>query len=280
MNYTTNYKLNKPERNEQYNLDDWNNNSDTIDSQMHTNAVDIATNAKDIATILAGINSRNTADTDSVFYKLMKLIYPVGSLYWSSKSTNPNELFGGSWVQIKDRFVLACGNTYTTTGQTGGADSVTLTVNNMPAHYHTFTPTGSVSSSFSGSESTTSDMNRNSTGAFQNNVRGVNTVATLIGKSVSSSIVNNNGAYTTGCFSIGSRIDGNSVQLYTPDHVNANNNPGSLRIDVSHEHTFVAKGTVSSSFSGRTENTSTSGSGTSFSILPPFVVKYCWERTA
>ena len=280
MNYTTNYKLNKPERNEQYNLDDWNNNSDTIDSQMHTNAVDIATNAKDIATILAGINSRNTADTGSVFYKLMELIYPVGSLYWSSKSTNPNELFGGSWVQIKDRFVLACGNTYTATGQTGGASSVTLNVNNMPAHYHSFTPTGSVSSSFSGSVSTTNGMNRNSTGAFQNNIRGVNTVATLNSKNISNSVVDNNGAFTQGCFSIGSRIDGHSIPLYTPDHVNANNNPGSLRIDISHEHTFVAKGTVSSSFSGWTENTSTSGSGTSFSILPPFVVKYCWERTA
>lgn len=33
---------------------------------------------------------------------LLDLIYPVGSLYWSSNSTNPATLFGGTWTQIAD----------------------------------------------------------------------------------------------------------------------------------------------------------------------------------
>ena len=55
---------------------------------------------------------------------------------------------------------------------------------------------------------------------------------------------------------------------------------GCLHIDVSHTHNITAKGTVSSSFTGSAGTTSSNGSGTSFSILPPYVVKYCWERTA
>ena len=50
--------------------------------------------------------------------------HPVGSYYWSSNATSPASLFGGTWTQIKDRFVLAAGDTYKV-GQTGGAASVT-----------------------------------------------------------------------------------------------------------------------------------------------------------
>ena len=39
-------------------------------------------------------------------------------------------------------------------------------------------------------------------------------------------------------------------------------------------------GTVSSSFTGNSGNTGVVGSGSSISIMPPYVVKYCWERTA
>ena len=38
--------------------------------------------------------------------------------------------------------------------------------------------------------------------------------------------------------------------------------------------------TSSGTFSGSAGTTDSNGSGTSFSILPPYVVKYCWERTA
>ena len=76
---------------------------------------------------------------------LLNLIYPVGSIYWSSNSTNPGTLFGGTWTQIKDRFILAAGDSYSN-GATGGAATVTLTVSNMPSHSHSFTPSGTVSS--------------------------------------------------------------------------------------------------------------------------------------
>lgn len=46
-------------------------------------------------------------------------IYPVGSIYLSVNSTNPGLLFGGVWEQIKDRFLLGCGDEHEN-GETGG----------------------------------------------------------------------------------------------------------------------------------------------------------------
>lgn len=66
---------------------------------------------------------------------LVDLVYPVGSYYWSSNSTSPSTLFGGTWVQVKDRFVLAAGDSYSVNA-TGGEATHTLTKNEMPAHAH------------------------------------------------------------------------------------------------------------------------------------------------
>ena len=50
--------------------------------------------------------------------------HPVGSIYISVDSTSPASLFGGTWTQLKDRFLLGCGDTYTN-GQTGGSEQHT-----------------------------------------------------------------------------------------------------------------------------------------------------------
>ena len=48
--------------------------------------------------------------TESIFTQgggnLIDYIYPVGSIYMSVNSTNPQILFGGTWSQLKDRFLL------------------------------------------------------------------------------------------------------------------------------------------------------------------------------
>ena len=63
-------------------------------------------------------------------------IYPVGSIYMSINSTDPSTLFGGTWEQIKDTFLLSCGDTYEV-GATGGEATHTLTIAEMPSHTHT-----------------------------------------------------------------------------------------------------------------------------------------------
>lgn len=50
--------------------------------------------------------------------------YPVGAIYLSANATSPASLFGGTWTEIKDRFLLAAGDTYAA-GVTGGsADAI------------------------------------------------------------------------------------------------------------------------------------------------------------
>lgn len=53
----------------------------------------------------------------------------------SVNSTSPESLFGGTWKQIKDVFLLACGNTYSN-GATGGEATHKLTIQEMPNHNH------------------------------------------------------------------------------------------------------------------------------------------------
>lgn len=60
-------------------------------------------------------------------------IYPIGSIYMSFSDTNPAVLFGGTWERIKDRFLLAAGDSYQA-GSTGGEASHELSVTEMPSH--------------------------------------------------------------------------------------------------------------------------------------------------
>ena len=61
----------------------------------------------------------NAPSIRAVKNDMFNLIYPVGSIYMSVNSTDPGTLFGGTWEQIEDRFLLAAGSTYAA-GTTGG----------------------------------------------------------------------------------------------------------------------------------------------------------------
>lgn len=66
---------------------------------------------------------------------IFKEVYPVGSIYITTEAGNPATRFGGTWVQIKDTFLLAAGDTYTK-GSTGGEAEHLLTSEEMPVHTH------------------------------------------------------------------------------------------------------------------------------------------------
>lgn len=77
---------------------------------------------------------KNT-DLEQIVSSVVLASHPIGSIYWSEDSTNPENLFGGTWKQIKDTFLLAAGDTYTA-GTAGGEAEHTLTVDEMPKHTH------------------------------------------------------------------------------------------------------------------------------------------------
>ena len=67
--------------------------------------------------------------------EIMLDLYPVGAVYISVNSTSPASLFGGTWEQLKDRFLLGAGDSYTA-GSTGGKSTHTLTLDEIPYHGH------------------------------------------------------------------------------------------------------------------------------------------------
>lgn len=67
---------------------------------------------------------------------IVDAFYPVGSIYMSVSSADPAQLFGGTWEQIQDTFLLAAGEEYTA-GDTGGSATHTLTENELPEMHKT-----------------------------------------------------------------------------------------------------------------------------------------------
>ena len=74
-------------------------------------------------------------DLQAFQQNLINLIYPVGSIYMSMNNISPATFLGGTWEQIKDRFLLSAGSKEV--GSTGGEESHTLSVAETPAHTHT-----------------------------------------------------------------------------------------------------------------------------------------------
>lgn len=66
---------------------------------------------------------------------LSDILYPIGSIYMSVNEIDPTNLFGGTWEQIKDAFLLACGDNHPS-GSVGGEEAVTLDVSMIPPHKH------------------------------------------------------------------------------------------------------------------------------------------------
>lgn len=110
-----------------------------IDSLANT--TNAHTNAPSIAAVNGGLDEVKD-DIDNYW----ETIYPVGSIYMSVSGTSPATLFGGTWEQIQERFLLSAGSTHTA-GSTGGAWNKTLTysgntggtaltVEQLPSHSH------------------------------------------------------------------------------------------------------------------------------------------------
>ena len=245
---------------------------------------------------------------------VLEAIYPVGSLYWSSKATNPSQLFGGTWKQIKDCFVWAKGDS-DTINATGGSKTVTLGVANMPSHSHRFTPSGTITmnahahglnghrhtftpegtvSSHSHTFTPAGEIGSSFSGTTHSfySPRADDTidVGILGGENVKRSFDSSNPKISE----YASRDNDPSILLQWTDAGTVSSSFVGRRSDTEYTRpSFTGSSgttsgnsekttseTASGSFRGSAGTTESNGSGTDFSIMPPYVVKYCFERIA
>ena len=171
----------------------------------------------------------------------MKKIYPVGSIYMSTVSTNPATLFGfGTWEAMPAGRVLLAqgksswGTTYNA-GSTGGEATHQLTVGEMPSHNH------AVSIQSSGEHNHIA--NSNTSGTHSHVLPTANALGSGSGYVIGTS---NGGTLNT---------SGNGEH----SHVITINNNGS------HTHNTTVKET---------------GSGQAHSNMPPYLAIYIWKRVS
>lgn len=111
--------------------------------------------------------SQGGASKKALLSDIVNAIYPVGAIYMSVNSTSPATLFGGTWTQIKDTFLLAAGTTYSA-GATGGEATHTLSVAEMPEHRHSiYGATGSIPDYLGGSSADYGIVSEGTSGATE-----------------------------------------------------------------------------------------------------------------
>ena len=119
------------------------------------------------------------------FGTIFELIYPVGAIYMSTSNVSPALMFGGTWEQIQNRFLLAAGSSYSAGSTGGSADaslvahthSVSGTAASNGAHTHGMgnvwsDGTGSSSAYMKTSKRTLTTRNTGSAGAHTHSVTG------------------------------------------------------------------------------------------------------------
>lgn len=167
--------------------------------------------------------STTLAVTPAGLKAFLDVIYPVGSIYMSTVSTNPNTLFGvGTWTAIGGQMLMGANGTYTA-GSTGGAATATLTSTELPAHVHSGTTLSAVS----------------------------------------------NGAHV---HSLGEDQDGSTGSTEWVNH-----STGITGSERNYNNAMTSAGAHTHTVTG---NTGSAGTGSAFSILPPYVAVYIWKRTA
>lgn len=128
---------------------------DTVNTTSNTYALTLSAESVpfDLYASGQGVAMGKVADTDGIFdcnYPatfrknvtftdtkwLVDIVLPVGSVRMFANSTNPNTIYPGTtWTQIKGVFPFAADSSHAI-GTTGGEETHTLTVNEMPSHQH------------------------------------------------------------------------------------------------------------------------------------------------
>lgn len=201
-------------------------------------------------------------------------IYPVGIVTWFNSNVNPNTALPGlTWTYLNNgvgrtiRIAAANGSDVATTG---GSDSVTLSVGNLPSHTHSFSTT---TSSFDYGTKTT-----NTTGNHAHD-RGNMEISGVFGwfRSDNSAFYTASGAFVMGGSQASHGFTGSNFTYGAPVDFHASRTwTGVTNTTGNHAHS-VDIGAHSHTVSGNTGGT---GSGSAFSVTNQFYKLMAWVRTA
>ena len=196
-------------------------------------------------------------------------IYPVGIVTWFNSNVDPNTALPGlTWTYLNNgvgrtiRIAAANGSDVATTG---GSDSVTLAVGNLPSHTHSFSAT---------------------TSSFDYGTKGTNTTGGHTHSGSGSTSTNGEHSHYIEAWN-GTGRGGDKVSSYAVSYRTGGSYTNAAG---NHSHTFsfgtsgagdhshsVGIGAHSHTVSGNTGGT---GSGSAFSVTNQFYKLMAWVRTA
>ncbi len=208
---------------------------------------------------------------------LIEMLAPVGTIITSADGTNPGERIPGTtWVpEAEGKFILGAGGGYAN-GATGGSTTVTLGVNNLPSHKHNVSivssgghtsGTPSTNSTDSSGASTTDSGGNGNTGSGGVHDHKLMVSTTVTYASGSATRLGGTGASPDNGYHIeDSTSHTHSIPSHThttPNHSHSLNNH--THAVQNHTHT-VSEDNI--------------GSAAPVSIMPPYIARYKWRRTA
>jgi len=199
--------------------------------------------------VLSNLKTNEKNSLVGAINEIFDKMYPIGCIYMSATNVNPSQLFGGTWVSWGAGRVPVGIDTsdqdFNTAGKTGGAKTVALSINNMPAHNHAY----NAANSATGSTKLTLDQ----IPAHRHSI-DIDSFLHLDWQT--------------------DEVNGGHISPYTDQEGTVFNTRkaggGSGGTANGHTHT-ISTGSA---------NTTTKGSGTAHNNLQPYIVCYMFKRTA
>ena len=190
----------------------------------------------------------NTIDFDTIF--------PVGTIYLTVGNIDPATMFGGTWSQIQDKFLLCAGSTYAA-GSTGGSTTMD--------HTHS-----QVAQTSGGPSNNTSGSTALSVGHLPSHNHGSVSLTGVMSSFLFSST-------TVSGFLTSTKIHKDSYSNTDGD--------ACRKVVINATHTHDSQGSGSGhthSLNSHTHSTSATNTGgaSNTNNLPPYLAVYMWQRTA
>ena len=220
--------------------------------------------------------------------ELLDLVYPIGAIYISVVNTSPATLFGGTWEQIEDTFLLSAGTNHIA-GTTGGSETMDHTHTMAHTHQQVAVTSGGPSNNTSSGPST------NASGGPSNNTSGSTAITVAQMPShrhnmgIGMALFNwpggsNNGFMSHFAYENGGYYYDFNNGRYTNYQGSGSGHTHTLSSHThtlsSHTHTLSSHThSIAATTTGGASNATTSAASNN-NNMPPYLTVYMWKRTA